>query len=508
MGLRINHNTSAINTHRNLLASDHALSQTLEKLSSGMKVNRAADGPATLVISEQMRAQIAGLHQAIENSETAVSMIQTTEANLAEVNSLLTSIRQLAIHASNEGVNDTLMLEADQSEINNALLTIDRIAKQAQFGNKKLLDGSNGATGVTTGNDLDFVSAGLKTGDSSINGYQVKVTQQATKAFVDGTVILTDEIAAAGETLTIIEDGRKASYTTNEDDSLSTAVQNLKAEIKKNGLNVQIMQNEDGLIRVEHSEYGSGHSFQVSSTTAGVLSELGGQIQSSESGLDIKGNINNESATGKGQVLTGIAGTEVDGLSVRFSGDLTKTQAENEAAGIGQNEISLSNDLEVWAASRELPGTLVGSVYVAQNSLKFQVGANQGQTVGLSVGSVNTDILSRGIQNKSGFKKLADVNVMDFQGAQDTLSLVDAAIDQITSKRGELGAFQKNSLESNLVNLRIASENMTSSESVLRDTDMASEMAEYTKKQIMTQSATAMLAQANQSPKGVLRLLK
>src|SRR3989339_497965 len=113
MSLRINHNTSAINAHRNLLQNSEQMGSTLEKLSSGLKINRASDGPANLVISEQMRAQIAGLKQAIDNSETAVSLVQTTEANLSEVNKLLINIRQLAIHASNEGVNDETMLQAD-----------------------------------------------------------------------------------------------------------------------------------------------------------------------------------------------------------------------------------------------------------------------------------------------------------------------------------------------------------------------------------------------------------
>ena len=114
MSLRINHNVSAINSHRNLQANQAEMSKTLERLSSGLKINRASEGPASLVISEQMRAQIAGLNQAIDNSETAVSLVQTTEANMAEISNLLTSIRQLAIHAANEGVNDEVMLEADQ----------------------------------------------------------------------------------------------------------------------------------------------------------------------------------------------------------------------------------------------------------------------------------------------------------------------------------------------------------------------------------------------------------
>jgi flagellin len=157
----------------------------------------------------------------------------------------------------------------------------------------------------------------------------------------------------------------------------------------------------------------------------------------------------------------------------------------------------------------EIPegGVSIGRVFVAQNSMKFQVGANQNQTVGISIKSATSEDLAKGVVNVSGYKSLADIDVTTFQGAQDAIALVDESINQITADRGELGAFQKNTLESNLANLRIQNENLVSSESVIRDVDMAKEMAEFTKNQIKTQSATAMLAQANQLPQNVLGLL-
>ena len=484
MSLRINHNTAALNAHRNLLANDNKMSKTLEKLSSGLKINRAGDGPASLVISEQMRAQISGLTQAIDNSETAISMVQTTESNLGEVSNLLTSIRQLAIHASNEGVNDETMLQADQREIENAVETINRISLQSQFGNKKLLDGTNGATGSATGDGVEFVEAGLATKDSRTKGYEVLVTQYATKAEVIGSAALTDETVKAGETLTIIEDGKTASYSTNENDTVDTAVKNLLSEVARNGLNVEVS-NEGGKFTVTHKDYGSGKSFQVSSSTEGVLSKVGGEIEPAVNGLDVKGTINGESATGTGQYLTGIDGAQnVAGLKVRVA---------NPPGDAGE----------------AIPeGVSVGRAYVSQNSLNFQVGGNYGQTVGISIKSTHTDRLAKDVDNLSGFGSLGDIDVTSFQGAQDTLKMVDNAINQITSSRGDLGAFQKNTLESNLSNLRVANENLISSESVIRDVDMASEMAAYTRNQIMSQSATAMLAQANQTPNTVLRLLQ
>lgn len=506
MSLRINHNTSAINAHRNLQANQSALSTTLEKLSSGLKVNRAADGPAALVISEQMRAQLAGLTQAIDNSETAISLVQTTEANMAEISNLLTGMRQLAIHAANEGVNDEVMLEADQKELENALETIDRIAEQAQFGNKRLLDGSRGAAGTTTGENLEFVSASLATGDSRENGFDVKVTQAATKSFNVGQSNLTQEIINAGERLTVIEQGKMATYTTNKDDTAATAVQNLRSEAERKGLDLDIKLTDDGRISIMHRKYGSQPSFQLSSSTAGVLSQNAGEIETAEAGRDIKGTINGESAIGMGQVLTGVKGAAcVDGLSVRYYGDGKKAVIPPGC------EVA---DIKVEAPDgegqvQEIPaeGGSVGRVFVAQNSLRFQVGANQNQTVGIAIKNGNSDSMSRGIANQSGFESLADVDLRSFQGAQDALLLIDEAINQVASDRGELGAFQKNTLESNLSNLRVANENLISSESVIRDVDMAKEMAEFTRNQIMSQSATAMLAQANQLPTNVLSLL-
>ncbi|MBU2515016.1 flagellin [bacterium] len=506
MSLRINHNPSAINSHRNLEANQAAMGKTLEKLSSGLKINRASEGPASLVISEQMRAQIAGLTQAIDNSETAISLVQTTEANMSEIANLLVSMRQLAIHASNEGVNDEVMLEADQKEIENALFTINRIANQSQFGQKRLLDGSRGASGVTTGDNLEFVGATLTTGDSREHGFEVKVTELATQANVSGATALTDEIIKAGESLTVIENGKMAVYTSNADDTADTMIQNLRSEIARKGLNVDVNITETGNVEVRHREYGSDYSFQVMSSTAGVLSKDGGQISIAEAGKNIKGTINGESAVGKGQILTGVEGAKcVDGLAIRYTGD---------AGGKLIDPGCQVADLMVEEPMAEKPplemtedGIAVGRVFVSQNSMKFQVGGNKDQTVGISVTSANPENLARGVVNKTDYKSLNDVDVRNFQGAQDALKMIDAAINEISSARGNLGAFQKNTLEANLSNIRIANENLISSESVIRDVDMAKEMASFTRNQIMTQSATAMLAQANQLPQNVLKLL-
>ena len=182
MAFRVNHNIPALNALRNLNETDRDMSRTLERLSSGLKVNRGADGPAVLVISEQMRGQIASIDQAIRNSESSISMVQTAEAILSEVNNLLVSIRQRAIHAANVGANDSKMLAADQAEVENAMETIDRIARTSQFGSRTLFDGSNGANGVAVGEGLEFISATPATRASPAEGYTIDIAKPALRA--------------------------------------------------------------------------------------------------------------------------------------------------------------------------------------------------------------------------------------------------------------------------------------------------------------------------------------
>ena len=290
MSLRINNNVESLNANRHLINNDKQLSKSIERLSSGQKINRGADGPASLVISEGMRAQIGSLRQATDNNEAAISLVQTAEGALNEVSKLLVDMRQRAVSAANLGINDQNSVNASQKEIENALEAIDRISNNTQFGSKNLLDGS---------------------------------------------------------------------------------------------------------------------------------------------ALDADGN----------------------------------------------------------------------------PLVSFQIGANQGQIASVSLPNVATNQLATGVSNDSGFSSLADLDVTTGKGAEDAMGVIDKAIEEIAVARGDLGAFQKNTLESNLTSLRISSENMTAAESSIRDADMAVELAAFTRNQIMTQSATAQLAQANAMPKNVMALL-
>lgn len=477
--LVINHNAQAINTHRNLMNVDRDLKTSLEHLSSGLKIVRAADGPTTLMISEQMRAQVASVVQAIRNSETSVSMVQTTESALDEMNKLLVGVRQLSIHAANEGANDRNMLEADQAEIKNALESIDRIAQFAQFGTRKILDGSNGVSGLAAGKGLTFVKASTNTRTSPDAGYEVRVNQVASKAEMTGAVPLTKELIDSGVTLSLQEGGRVASYTTRKGEDAITVVHNLQSQADLAGLRLKIGATDDGRITIQHQDFGADAKFTVVSSVAGVLSQEEGIPLSVQNGKDISGTINNQLTYGKGRILTAAPGTEADGLQMVYEGPQPQD-----------------------------PQVAVGRVSVTQNSLVFQVGPNVGQRVRIALNALSTRTLGLNIPNESKFQSLSDVDVRSAQGANDTMRLVDRAIDDLNVVRGNLGAIQKNALESNLRSLNVAQEELTSAESVVRDADMAEEISTFTRNQIILQSATAMLGHANQVPRNILTLLE
>jgi flagellin len=483
MSLRINTNTAAINTHRNLVNNTKVQDRNLERLSSGLKINRGADAPAQLQISEQFRAQAAGLRQAIDNTEMGVSLMQTAESALDEVSRALINARQIAVHAANEATNDPFMLQSDQQEIDSILQSVNRVAKSTQYGKNFLLDGSKAGNGVIIGDNLEFLEGGAASKTSGTNGYGINVTTLSQRNEYAGTVALTQQIIDQEEQLTITEGGRTVNFRTQAGDSVEQTLNRLNDAINDAGLNLDLLRPDPEttpndapqVIRLRHKEYGSEHTFTVASNTAGVLSAQADVSDLITNGVDIAGEINGEAATGRGQVLTGMAGAEtVEGIKLRYTGDK-----------VGR----------------------VGTLTFAQNSLSFQIGGNAGQTTRMSMKSMQIANLGKGITNDSDFGSLAEIKVLDAAKAQDSILVLDRAIEEVASARGDMGAFQKNNLESNLNYLRIAHENVMSSESVVRDADMAAEMTAFTRNQIMTESSMAMLAQSNQRQQSVLRLL-
>jgi len=721
----------------------------MEKLSSGYRINNASDDPAGLVISEQFRAQIAGLDQAVANSEGSINMIQTAEGALDEINNLLVSMRELAIHAANEGFNDDDQLAADQAEISNAIATITRIAANTQFGTKKLLDGSVANSAVITSantsklslsesqlsdgthsitavqltessstidstsfglsnptgtynlsdgvHDIDVIQASAgatKTGsaisalDSWGNGISITATAASIRAAQIGATtgmttvadnvqhtitfqinyqemgsnavgmqtltIYTDSVASgdlvdnivsklndainsntslagkvyasatnnagAADTMTILSSNTGTKYSvavgsiTATNASISSALSGLANQNDRGrsgnqlSITAQFASSStlvDAYTKTATFAIGTGTFTTLSAlaatinakltldavfgtyndTTAGeaqkvyaTVLESGGQqylkFVTRDEGSKYSLQINETGGTGT--ALYSVLGLSVDNIAnygtdaivsldgynntisdVRYfytdasydqrttlydssdtssRGSITLDVAAAKTNG-GINIGSMLLDVQARTYSVQLDGgtaTVVTAgkqvqiynsqgdesikvkysltsdggtetLYVTDQSLVFQIGANVGQTASIGIDDMSATNLGTDLDGNM-FTSLAEIDVTSSEGAQDSQSVIDAAIAQVSNIRGTLGSFQTNTLESNLNNLRIASENLTAAESTIRDTDMASEMSTFVKYQILLQAGTAMLAQANQIPQAVLSL--
>ena len=475
MGLVIANNVSSLVAQNNLGRTNTALGKSIERLSSGLKINKGADGPAALVISEKQRAQIAGLRQAIENSEKAVSVVQTAEGALNEINSLLTKVRSLALDSANTGVNDDDALAANQAEISNALDTINRIANNTQFGEKKLLDGSAGIRGITTDTDVTFLKA---TSDTSAGSYAVAVTTAAERAKVTAGATQTGNLAQ-DETLTI----NGVSITLNAGLSRSEVQSRINEFSGQTGVVAEDDPATANSTRLRTVEYGSAATLSVVSNVAagGAGTTTGfGTTQVTDTGVDVAGTLGGNAAAGVGNVLTGTAGAS-KGIKVQL--------------GVSSTDSAVS-----------VTGSQ-GQVTITNNSLVFQIGANRNQTVSVAIDAVNPTGLGIGVSGNQ-FTSLNDIDVTSANKAQDTLAVVDQAIDEISNLRGTLGAFQANTLESTANNMRTTLENTVNAESVIRDTDFAEEISNFTNSQVLVQAGTSVLSNANQSSQLILSLLQ
>ncbi|MEE8396934.1 MAG: flagellin [bacterium] len=494
MTLRINNNIPALNSLRHMAETNQRLARSLERLSSGFKINKGADSPAGLLISEQMRAQLAGLNQAIANSELDNAMIQTTEGALGEVNNLLIRMRQLSLQAANEGASDQAALEAAQMEIDNGLQSLARIAQTAQFGKRKLLDGSTGVSGEAQGGGLVFTGATVKTKTSPIEGYVVNVSQVSTRAFMSGSTAV-GEGNLPGMDITFLAGGKTVKARAADGDTPLSFFGKLRSQVTRAGLPISVSMSEDGIISAIHKEFGSGATFQATSSVAGVISEQAGIVEAATAGVDIKGTIGGEAAIGSGQTLAGLPGSEnTDGLKVKYSGPLVVVQE----VGADGNPV-----LE----RRPVTGD-VGRVNIANNALRFQIVPDATQPTIVALPTVTPQFLSRSVENASGFNNLSEINVRSPQGAADSINLIDSAIDELNLTRGRLGAFQRNEVERNIATLRVTVENLTAAESAIRDANIAEEIMETTKLRIKLRANMAALAQATQLPATVIDLIK
>jgi flagellin len=404
MGLRINQNIAAMNAYRNLTVTDGQMSKSLEKLSSGFRINRAADDAAGLSISEGLRAQVGGLKVAVRNAQDGISVVQTAEGAMSEVHSILQRMRDLAVQSSNTGSQDSDARVAAQTEFDQLKTEIDRIGNTTRFGSTKLLDGSLGASASSTGT--------LQT---------ASLTTSATAAQHTFTVGFNDNNGNARTVSVALADS--TSYTGQA-----------------------IVDATNQAVATAQAGWGAGN-------TTDFHAEL------------------------------------VQGLGASFQVKLSSSAAFTTSAVGAQ----LSGS--VLAAAATFSPTGSGGV--------FQVGANNASSgadkITVAIADVRTSALASG--------SLTGVSAKIAAGTSSAIDDIDSAIKAISTARANLGAYQ-NRFEHTISNLSVTSENLSASESRIRDTDMAQEMVSFTRSQILTQAGTAMLAQANQAPQQVLQLLR
>ncbi|HHW35997.1 MAG TPA: flagellin [Bacillales bacterium] len=484
--MRINHNIQALNAYRNLYSNQAATSKNLERLSSGLRINRAADDAAGLAISEKMRSQIRGLKQAERNSMDGISLMQTAEGAMTEVHSMLQRMRELAVQAAND-TNTTSDRASIQKEIDQLLLEIDSIAGKTEFNTRKLLDGSSAVDTQyypnSAGNDVNLKDVPTVTDPSLATGkYGVKVSGAGSKPTFEKTlnqpgagVSTANVIASSGANLTgagaIGRDLQLGEYT----------IVVSKYEEGTSSATVEVFDPDGFSIGSLAQKVGSGATKHTVGTTDGKqliidFSEITG-AGTAKVQLEAKVTVSVEK-----YAITASGGAGA-GTAITFSKDLTTVNGKIQHGGL---ELTFGTNIACGTTKFDL----------TNKALIFQIGANTNQNVNIDVPQLSTV--------KLGIDK---ISVLSHEDANQAMFKLDQAINQISATRSKLGATQ-NRLEHTINNLQVTHENLTSAESRVRDADMALEMTEFTKNNILNQSAQAMLAQANQLPQGVLQLLQ
>ena len=474
----VQHNMQAANANRMLNVTTSAQSKSTEKLSSGYKINRAADDAAGLTISEKMRKQIRGLDQASTNAQDGVSSVQTAEGALTEVHSMLQRMNELATQAANGTNSKDSDRQAIQDEIDQLTTEIDRVSETTKFNETYLLKGEAGTKTI----NMKAHDAGLK-GTLTDNG-------DGTATFVMDSLKDGDSVSIGGKTYTI---GSK------KDDVVAAVTAKIKNAGEKFTVNGQEI-----TITAKYTDADTGDADKVAAGKA--ADQKAGKYTLDDAKALVK-----------------------EGATVKVGTDEYKVMTDNDANGIDDTDASvISKDVAYGLASKELLaanqiGDTKGSAKVANanagakadgsfkittgqaevaNSLSFSlhVGADADMTNKIQVNIDAMDSASLGIKG---------LNVKDASGNAATYAVdaISDAISKVSSQRSSLGAVQ-NRLEHTINNLDNVVENTTTAESRIRDTDMAEEMVNYSKNNILAQAGQSMLAQANQSNQGVLSLLQ
>ena len=461
----VQHNITAMNANRMLGLTTGSLSKSTEKLSSGYRINRAADDAAGLTISEKMRKQIRGLDQASTNAEDGVSAVQTAEGALTEVHSMLQRMNELAVQASN-GTNSQDDRQAIQDEISQLTTEIDRVAETTKFNETYLLKGDKGTKDIT----LEAHDAGLK-GSLTNNG--------------DGTATFVMDALEAGDSVSI---GGKNYTIGSTKDEVEGEYDN---QVTKAGDKVTINGKEITIVDAY--------------TTLGDADKVKAEQAAGSYTIEDAKDLIDEGSTvtfANGKTMKAMKGAD-DGVDDEDNTIITAAHAYDLAKDelLAANQIGVTKGTPAVTATDNSFAITLGKAEVA-NTLSFSlhVGSDADMTnkIQVNIETMNSDYL--GIKN---------LNVADDSGKAATYAIdaIADAVAKVSEQRSALGAVQ-NRLEHTIDNLDNVVENTTSAESRIRDTDMAEEMVNYSKNSILQQAGQSMLAQANQANQGVLSLLQ
>ena len=536
----VQHNMSAMNANRMLSVTTKQQAKATEKLSSGYRINRAADDAAGLSISEKMRSQIRGLDKASSNAQDGISLIQTAEGALNESHSILQRMRELSVQAAN-GTETDDDREAVQNEISQLQEELTRISETTEFNTMKLLDGSlAGPEGVSTGSNQTIGAqvANLKAAKETVEGTDTSqgVTLGTDTINIDGAEIKVDWTKLSTEDQAAL----KKNFTATSSDEAKKA-----AQIIEKAINNAI--DESGLgvehISVKSSMNVAKASFTFTSGSEGTDSKLnlangyldtltGSAIDGTNKGLGTTTYAGEEIGTtelfyaninGQSLVVTPsakiAANATMKTVAAQLATDINKAietynkgrdtddQLKNVTVEVSKDGRLVVNsesgtvsfsDFGSGEAVKKLGLDSAGTKTAANGGMTLQIGANEGQTMNFGIKDMSAAALG-----VAGNK--VDLSTQD--GAKKATTTIDDAIKKVSAQRSELGAVQ-NRLEHTIANLDTAAENTQTAESAIRDTDMADTMVEYSKNNILAQAGQSMLAQANQATQGVLSLLQ
>ena len=513
--MRINANITAITANNSLQKAQNRLSQSIQRLSSGYKINSSADDPAGCAISEKMRVQIRGLDRADNNAVDGVSVLNTAEGALIEIQSMLTRMKELSVQAAND-VNSDDEREAIQEELDSINKEIDRISEQTEFNTQSLIDG-NLTRRVYS--DCQGVNQ-LECSDNIVAGnYGITVTQDARQAIMvsEGTMGLAGGAVITAQQAGSIElNGYKVDI--QEGDNINTimgklveaadkiggtafAIADTANDSKTNGTQYAgyspVTTYSGSRLVIMTDEYGSNQSITVTCDNAELARALGINQAAQDGGIVVQGSD-----------VTAEFTTDASGGRVGFEDSAVLSTRGTKITVTDVNNKKFEMDVPGNIAGTQFDDT--GSKPAATNNasqdivqevtdvgtMSIHIGANENQVIKLDIPAVTTYTL--------GIDK---INVMTGLTASQSIEKVDEAINRTNSVRSKIGSYQ-NRFEHAQSNLAVSNENITSALSAMIDTDMAEEMTEYTSVNVLAQAATSILSQANERPATVLQLLQ